>query len=93
MAQLYGHGIISDVPSPGFKRATDNSQSIQITSRQGEVYYTTDGSDPRRIGGAVAPEAKGHERGTIQLTRDTTLNTRVRYRNEWSALLTIDGAE
>ena len=93
LAQLYGHGIISDVPSPEFNRATDNSRSIQVTSRQGEVYYTTNGSDPRRIGGAVAPKAKLHEGGTIKLTRDATLNTRVRYRNEWSALLTIDGAE
>jgi|TARA_B100001971_G_scaffold107179_1_gene98562 hypothetical protein len=93
LAQLYGHGIISDVPSPEFKRVSDNSQSIQITPRQGKVYYTTDGSDPRRIGGAVAPEAKLHEEGTIQLTLDVTLNARVRYRNEWSALLTIDGTE
>ena len=93
LAQLYGHGIISDVPSPEFKRATDNSRSIQVTSRQGEVYYTTDGSDPRRIGGTAAPKAKLHEGGIIKLTQDATLNYRVRYRNEWSALLTIDGAE
>jgi len=93
LAQLYGHGIISDVPSPEFKRATDNSRSIQVTSRQGEVYYTTDGSDPRRIGGIAAPKAKLHEGGIIKLTQDATLNYRVRYRNEWSALLTIDGAE
>ncbi len=93
LAQLYGHGIISDVPPLEFKRATGNSQSIQITPRQGKVYYTTDGSDPRRIGGGVAPEAKLHEKGTIQLTLDATLNARVRYKHEWSALLTIDGTE
>ena len=93
LAQLYSHGVISYVPAPEFKRATDNSRSIQITSQQGGIYYTTNGNDPRRIGGAVAPEAKLHEGGTIKLTRDAPLNARVRYRNEWSALLTIDGAE
>ena len=91
LAQLYSHGVISDVPAPEYKQTIDDRQTVQLTSQSGQVYYTTNGTDPREIGGAPASQAKLLNGATIKINRGATLNARVRYKNEWSALVTIDG--
>ena len=90
LAQLYGHGVISDVPAPEYKHTTDDMQSIQITSRLGHIFYTTNGTDPREIGGVITPQANSLNGDTVKIKQGGILNARARYKNEWSALVTID---
>ncbi|HEX8312442.1 MAG TPA: lamin tail domain-containing protein, partial [Chthoniobacteraceae bacterium] len=54
-----------------------------------EVYYTTDGSDPRRIGGAVSSEARLYTQ-PFALVRQTTVKSRAKSGPEWSALAEVE---
>jgi hypothetical protein len=53
-----------------------------------EIYYTTDGSDPRLAGGAANPIAS-HSSGPVSIDIDTAKRIRARIKNgsEWSALV------
>ena len=51
----------------------------------GTLYYTTDGSDPRLEGGAIAPGALTHPT-TVTIPRTTTLKARMLNGDEWSAV-------
>jgi len=42
--------------------------ALRITSRRGAIYFTTDGSDPRRKGGAVSPTATKHSDNALGAT-------------------------
>jgi hypothetical protein len=54
----------------------------------GQVYYTTDGSDPRLVGGGVNAASAILYAGPLQLTRSTQINARILRNGEWSALTT-----
>ncbi len=59
----------------------------QLTSTNGTIYYTLDGSDPRLPGGAIAPGALKWTPGSVAITNDLTVNARVRTSaGVWSAL-------
>ena len=51
----------------------------------GTVYYTTDGTDPRLLGGGVSPDAQQYS-GALTLNESTLVKARVRKDGEWSAL-------
>ena len=59
------------------------------------IYYTTDGSDPRLVGGAVSPSAILYDGNPLSLAGVITINSRTLTGGEWSALngaeFTIDG--
>ena len=69
-------GIISETP-------------IELSAPAGTIYYTTDGSDPRRFGGAVNENAIEYT-GPITVDGRTTIRARVFNGEDWSA---IDSAE
>jgi hypothetical protein len=50
-----------------------------------EVLFTTDGSDPRAIGGGISPTARPYG-GALSISRATTVKARARAGGEWSAL-------
>ena len=54
-------------------------------NQKGTIYYTTDDSDPRQIGGSVSPNAKTYDQ-PFELKRDTVLSARVWLDGDWSAL-------
>jgi hypothetical protein len=60
----------------------------------GQIYYTTDGSDPRMLGGAIAPAAQLYG-GSILLEGAQTIRARVRTGAAWSPVQTepylVDG--
>ncbi|MCP4964364.1 MAG: DUF5011 domain-containing protein, partial [bacterium] len=64
---------------PGFDLEISNPDG------SGNVYYTTDGSDPRGAGGGVGATATEYVT-PIDLTATTTVNARVEDGGEWSAL-------
>jgi hypothetical protein len=54
----------------------------------GDIYYTTNGVDPRtEFGGIAASATNTGDAATIMISRATTLKARVRNGNDWSALL------
>ena len=67
--------------------ATD--QDISLNGPGGTIYYTTDGSDPRLLGGAVSGDAITYD-GPFRLADSTTVRVRVLNEGVWSA---IDEAE
>lgn len=59
-------------------------ESQQISS---EIYFTTDGSDPRLTGGEVNPISRKAEKGqTINVKGTTWIKARIKRGNEWSAV-------
>ncbi len=64
--------------------------SLELTWDEGEIYYTTDGSDPRLIGGGSNPQAIRASGGSIELVVSDPLTVRVRgfSGGQWSALST-----
>jgi hypothetical protein len=57
------------------------------TARGGDIYYTTDGSDPRLlVTGAVAPTAKLYRTPVVVLTEATHIKARTQAGEQWSAL-------
>jgi hypothetical protein len=59
--------------------------TLSHTNATGVIYFTTDGSDPRLVGGAVAPTAQSYE-AELPLTQATRIRARVRNGTAWSAL-------
>lgn len=67
----------------------NNSATVSINTNQtgGLIYITTDGSDPRDIGGAVSKTAQLTDNGMVISFSETTLiRSRVKRGNEWSAI-------
>lgn len=53
---------------------------------QGTIYYTTDGSDPRLVGGAINTSSAIQYTSGIPLNDTTALKARILFNGEWSAL-------
>jgi hypothetical protein len=60
---------------------------ISLNSAVGEIYYTTDDTDPRMIGGEINSTAKKAENNeAISLIGSTHIKARIKHNDEWSAL-------
>lgn len=87
--QLWRQGFVSDLPAPQPSvppGAVAGGQSVSLGTNLGEVWYTTDGQDPRRVGGEAANSAKRAE-APLAVRGALTLLARVRHQNEWGPLL------
>ncbi|MDC0325324.1 CotH kinase family protein [bacterium] len=82
LAQLFRQGIL-----PDFDPATISKiiEQITMSAANGTIYYTLDGTDPRMIGGKPSPEARVYQ-SPVDVSRGTTIKSRVLYRDEWSVL-------
>ncbi|MEM8583440.1 MAG: chitobiase/beta-hexosaminidase C-terminal domain-containing protein [Bacteroidota bacterium] len=60
--------------------------SLLNPNESGEMYFTTDGTDPRLPGGAIAPNAELYSSQEINVTNAITLLARIKEGNTWSAL-------
>ncbi len=90
LGQLAADGLYPSVPAPDFSQhggavPAGFSLTISDPSGAGQIYYTTDGSDPREVGGGVsAPATAGSA-----LTIGGSLRLRARVRSAggaWSAM-------
>ncbi|MDF7799536.1 lamin tail domain-containing protein [Pontiellaceae bacterium B1224] len=90
IAQWRSFGWFPSFDPPTFNQyggsVLDGFQPI-LTSTDGTIYYTLDGTDPRLPGGAISQSALIWSAGAVTVTEDITITTRVRTPDgEWSAL-------
>ena len=85
LAQLFSHGLVVEVPAP---KVTVTETGTTLTAASGEVLFTSDGSDPRRIGGAVSGAAQP-AKGPLAMGPGKRVRARTRLGDEWSALVEV----
>ncbi|MDG1890412.1 MAG: CotH kinase family protein [Verrucomicrobiota bacterium] len=84
LAQLYPHGVVSDLTPPRIQRS---GSLIEMKSSPGEtIFFTTDGSDPRAVGGQVSPEALEYHAPMRPERHKHVIKVRSRIQDEWSPL-------
>ena len=96
LADFAGAGWLQSLAAPEFNRYGGEvvpGFDLAITKPVGspaaaEIYYTTDGSDPRLVGGAANPAAQ-HSTGPITIDIDAPRRIMARIKNgtEWSPLI------
>jgi hypothetical protein len=92
IAALRIAGYYPSIDAPVFSQHGGNILAgfdLAITNPNvaGTIYYTTDGSDPRAVGGSIGPTASNYST-PIDLPATTTVNARILDGTEWSALTT-----
>lgn len=84
LGQLRNDGLFT-FAGPAFSQlggSVPNFYPLSLTG-SGTIYYTTDGSDPRLIGGGINPNAKVYN-GAIAISGTTTVRTRALSGVQWS---------
>ncbi len=88
LSQLKSKGLYPSVAAPSFAQhggAFDAGFRLTMTAPAGTIYYTLDGSDPRRMGGAIAPGAVSYNT-PVTLQESTVVRARAYNGSTWSAL-------
>lgn len=89
LQQLRQRSLYPNVDAPDFNRYCGRVQrgfALVMAARQGTVYFTIDGGDPRVSGtGAVSPSAMAYSR-PVALNSTVLIKARVRSQGTWSAL-------
>lgn len=96
--QFRNIGLFPNIEAPLFSEQSGEKTAainLCITTNYGEIYYTTDGSDPReQITSNVASSAQLFS-SEIYLAEDVTVKARAKSGNEWSPItegtFTFDG--
>lgn len=78
--------LVNGTPQPGGVVTQGGSLVIQNPGGQGTIYYTTDGTDPRLVGGGVNVASATVFSGNQSITETTEYRARVLHNGEWSAL-------
>ena len=73
------------VPKLAFK-GSGPARAMELSGNAGEVYFSTDGTDPRASGGAVSPSARPYK-SSVQIQKGGKLFARMRQDNRWSGPL------
>ena len=92
LEQLRRRNLYPDVAAPELNQhggLVTPGFDLTIQAPEGDIYFTLDGTDPRQVGGAVAPEAQRYD-ASIKLTESATLMTRALLGDEWSALTEVE---
>ena len=78
---LYTGGFVA-APKVSVKSQRD-ARLAELSSSEGEIYFTVDGTDPRASGGLPAKSAQAYKT-PIDLRPGAKLFARVRNENRWS---------
>jgi hypothetical protein len=92
LGQFEQKGWYPNVDAPTFNQhggAVDEGFQLSMMAPAGSVYYTTDGSDPRALGGALSGSARIYT-GPLALSESQSIKSRTRSGNVWSALNEAD---
>ncbi|MFV2067309.1 MAG: lamin tail domain-containing protein, partial [Pirellulales bacterium] len=94
LEQLQRAGLYPAVDAPQLNQhggEVSESFGVELTAPEGTIIYTTDGSDPRLVGGQISPDAIEY-RGPFRLDASGPVKSRVLLDGEWSALNEADFA-
>ena len=69
-----------------FSVSSNYNIDLDNPNGSGQIYYTTNGIDPRLSGGNIAPTAIAYSNEDIVVNNSSSLLARVKNGNEWSAL-------
>jgi hypothetical protein len=86
--QLAEHGLVPDLAPPHLSKrggVIEPGFELEMSSDQGDIYFTLDGSDPRLVGGRISPAAKKYIK-PISFDKTYVLKARVLFEGEWSAV-------
>jgi len=91
LAQLRGDGLFPNLSAPDFSQqggevTAGYGLEIIHTNASGAIFFTTDGSDPRAIGGNVAGSAQSYS-APVVINSTTTVRARVLTGTNWSGLI------
>lgn len=90
LSQLRSHRLYPNLAAPEFNQrgGVVSPEFAVLFSAPTNVYYTTDGSDPRRTGGSVSPSATIYRSNNDRLLLQNSTHLRARAYNgsEWSPL-------
>lgn len=94
LQQLIADGLYPTVSAVNFSKLGGEVQAgftltMSHTNAGGVIYYTTDGTDPRLVGGAVNPNAQVYT-APVTINTSTRVKARVLSNNVWSALMEAD---
>jgi hypothetical protein len=88
--QLIAEGLYSNLAPPVFSHnggivAPDFELTMSAT--EGSIYYTTNGTDPRLIGGNISPDASEYSSEPVIITDTMVVKARTKDGNIWSPLV------
>jgi len=94
LAQFRQKNLYPSVEAPAFSRHGGNIDAafrLTMSAPAGTIFYTTDGTDPRVLGGGLSPAARTYAAGTqLAFAENTRVRARVRSGTTWSALNEAD---
>ena len=88
LEQLRNRRMYPRVVAPKFNQHGGNVTTdfqLEISADEGTIYFTTDGTDPRQVGGTISEVARVFEQ-PLELNENVTIRSRVLLNDEWSAL-------
>lgn len=88
--QLIAEGLYSNVAPPVFSHyggIVAPDFELTMSAPAGTIYYTTNGSDPRLIGGSIAPDASEYAAEPVIITDTVIVKARTKDGNIWSSLV------
>ncbi len=87
--QFRNAGLFPTLEAPLFSHGggmISASFDLTMTAKAGDIYYTTDGSDPREAGGAIALFSAKAYKNALRVNGSGTIKARAKLGNNWSPL-------
>ncbi len=92
LEQLQSAGLYPDLSAPALNQhggRVSESFDISLSTSEGLIYFTSDGTDPRLPGGAISSQAAQYS-APLQLSQASTVKARTLHAGVWSALTVAD---
>ena len=89
LGQLFAQGLLPDLDPPQFIRDSSGvlpMLALKHRTALAEIYYTTDGADPRLPGGKMSPKAKKYSTPISASDGAAMIQARALLNGDWSAL-------
>ena len=93
LQQFKNAGLFPDIDAPEFSQYGGEifePITLEITSAEGDIYYSLNGEDPRETGGAVSATNAIQYENPFEISSDVTVKARVKSGGNWSAVTEAD---